>query len=338
MESSIFKNLTTLIYMINKIEQAFVTEGKNIYNFFQRPGIGYYIPLYQREYSWDKDNIEQLLDDIGKGVENLLETDEEIRFLGTIITIVENNPNNIQPLDRRGLPTNVRLVIDGQQRVSTIAMFACVMYQTIDELIAKLPTKTDKETCDELIEIAAAWKEKLIEVFSFDLRNGEPRFKPKIIRQSLDTWVREGNIDENYGSDIANYLAKFIQYTIDKGTPPKYDRKNRVGKNLYQMYEWMQKTVCTAHLEKTDEAFPTASQLLAITQPYNLQDYLWQYERLNLVALIEQKDYSKQRNMSYLTAAFAQTFAACHYLLERCYFTSIEPKNSNFLKSFLSSK
>lgn len=316
--------------MINKIEQAFLTEGRNVYNFFQRPGIGYYIPLYQREYSWDKENIEQLLDDIGKGVENLLETDEEIRFLGTIITIVENNHNNIQPLDRRGLPTSVRLVIDGQQRLSTIAMFACVMYQTIDELIAKLPTKTDKETCEELIEIAGAWKEKLIEVFSFDLRNGEPRYKPKIIRQSLDTWVREGNIDDNYNSDIANYLAKFIQYTIDKGTPPKYDKKNRVGKNLHQMHEWMQKTVCTAHLEKTDEPFPTASQLLAISQPYNLQDYLWQYERPNLVELIELKEYDKQRNMSYLTAALAQTFAACHYLLERCCFTSIEPQNDKW--------
>jgi uncharacterized protein with ParB-like and HNH nuclease domain len=54
--------------MINKIEQAFLTEGKNVYNFFQRPGIGYYIPLYQREYSWDKENIEQLLDDIGKRI------------------------------------------------------------------------------------------------------------------------------------------------------------------------------------------------------------------------------------------------------------------------------
>jgi hypothetical protein len=318
--------------MINKIEQAFLTEGKNIYNFFQRPGIGYYIPLYQREYSWDKENIEQLLDDIGKGVENLLETDEEIRFLGTIITIVENNPNNIQPLDRRGLPASVRLVIDGQQRLSTIAMFACVMYQTIDELIAKLPTKTDIPICNELKEIADAWKEKLVEVFAFDLRNGEPRYKPKIIRQSLDTWVREGEIDKNYSSDIANYLAKFIQYTQDKEATglPKYDRKNRVGKNLYQMHEWMMKTVCAAHLEKNDETFPSASELLQVNKKYNLQDYIWQYERSNLVQLIEEKNYEKPRSLSYLTASLTQTFAACHYLLERCCFTSIEPQNDKW--------
>jgi hypothetical protein len=37
--------------MISKIEQAFLTEGRNVYNFFQRPGIGYYIPLYQRVYN-----------------------------------------------------------------------------------------------------------------------------------------------------------------------------------------------------------------------------------------------------------------------------------------------
>ena len=50
-----------------EISRAFKTESKPISSFFRQPGIGYYIPLYQREYSWDEENIEQLMDDICSG-------------------------------------------------------------------------------------------------------------------------------------------------------------------------------------------------------------------------------------------------------------------------------
>ena len=82
--------------MIN-IDNAFNTENRSVFEYYQRPGGGFYIPLYQREYSWDSDNIEQLLEDISKGVENVIEDDDsdenEIRFLGTIITVTEADKN-----------------------------------------------------------------------------------------------------------------------------------------------------------------------------------------------------------------------------------------------------
>jgi uncharacterized protein with ParB-like and HNH nuclease domain len=111
--------------MIN-IEKAFVTENRSVFDFFQQPGLGFYIPLYQREYSWDSDNIDQLLEDISKGVSRLVEEkdEREIRFLGTIITVVESDKNNIQPQDTQALPSRIDKLIDGQQRLSTIAVFA----------------------------------------------------------------------------------------------------------------------------------------------------------------------------------------------------------------------
>lgn len=53
------------------IEKAFNPETKSVHTYYQSPGVGFYIPLYQREYSWDNDNIEQLLDDVAQGVDSL---------------------------------------------------------------------------------------------------------------------------------------------------------------------------------------------------------------------------------------------------------------------------
>lgn len=73
------------------IENSFITENRSVYTFMSQTGQGLYIPLYQRDYSWDSDNIEQLLEDISKGIERIasVSDEKEIRFLGTIITVIE---------------------------------------------------------------------------------------------------------------------------------------------------------------------------------------------------------------------------------------------------------
>ena len=105
------------------ISKAFTTQGEPVYEFFQRPGVGFYIPLYQRDYTWNNENIDQLMEDICHGVEVLADDDDAIRFLGTVILVKENNPTvNIQPRDGRALPSSIENIIDGQQRLSTIRL------------------------------------------------------------------------------------------------------------------------------------------------------------------------------------------------------------------------
>ena len=54
------------------IKKAFDPSTVSIYEYFQSRGVGFYIPHYQREYSWGLENIDQLLLDIEIGVETLL--------------------------------------------------------------------------------------------------------------------------------------------------------------------------------------------------------------------------------------------------------------------------
>jgi len=88
-----------------EISRAFSTVSESVAYFFRRPGIGYYIPLYQRKYSWDDENIEQLMDDICSGVRDLLDSPDTLHFMGTVIIVTENDSeNNIKPQDPRALP------------------------------------------------------------------------------------------------------------------------------------------------------------------------------------------------------------------------------------------
>ena len=109
-----------------EFDKLFEPSNKSVLDFFRQSGAGYYIPEYQRGYSWDKDNIYQLLTDISDGVDRLVtckSTEQEIHFLGTIITVIDQSSKNKDP---KGKPTRIDMIIDGQQRVITISVMASI--------------------------------------------------------------------------------------------------------------------------------------------------------------------------------------------------------------------
>lgn len=308
-----------------EIEKAFLTEGRSVYDFFQRPGVGFYIPLYQREYSWDKDNIEQLIEDIEKGITAMIHDESEIRFLGTIITVVEKDKKRIQPLDIQALPTAVEKLIDGQQRMSTIALLGTQLYKHFHLLQNKISVKS--ENSEEISEICQIWKEKLIDIFSFDLKSGKPKRKPKIIRGYLDEWTKDGDVDVKYISEIANYLAKFILVIENNSAdfPEISKTKSNFSINTKIVDSWLKK-VSVIH-EKDDDSLPSAWEILKKDDNH---EFIWSYYRENLARLVTKEDRINKKSDSYLLCSLVQLIAVSHYLLERCCFTIIQPINEDW--------
>jgi hypothetical protein len=313
--------------MIN-IEKAFVTENRSVFDFFQQPGMGFYIPLYQREYSWDSDNIDQLLEDISKGIERLSEgiDDDEIRFLGTIITVAEINKNNIQPQDTQALPARIDKLIDGQQRLSTISIFATLLYKQLTLVSKKI--KSTEPLKGEILEICENWKEKLIVIFSLDLGRGTPRRKPKIIRGQKDKWTRDGQVNDNYSSPIANYLGSFITAITDDSEYPVLD-KEKLGQNIVQNIKsidnWLKNRVIEAHRINNDDFIPSWKIIEHIDE-----EHIWLYERPHLKDLVNQQETIDKKSVSYIISELVQLFSVCHYLTERCCFTIIQPSNDDW--------
>lgn len=206
------------------IEKSFLTENRSVIDFLNQPGQGLYIPLYQRDYSWDSDNIEQLLEDLSRGIQRIAlgeiaDDSKEIRFLGTIITVVESNKTQIYPVEIQAVPPRIEKLIDGQQRVSTIALMATLLTKQLTDIKQKV--KTDNPIYEQVNEICNLWiDQKLAPIFSFDLGRGTPRLKPKIIRGAKDYWTRADDVDVAYKSELANYLGHFIKAYVDKSTFP----------------------------------------------------------------------------------------------------------------------
>lgn len=305
-----------------KIDSAFDPSTNSIHSFFQQPGIGYYIPLYQREYSWDSDNIEQLLLDLSKGIENCTLDDDEIRFLGTIIAVQETNPTlNIEPQEPQGLPSRIDKIIDGQQRLSTISVLSTRIYLFLQTLKKKL---SNDSIGDEMREATKHWEKKLIDVFSLDLGRGKPERKPKIIRGSIDQWTMSGEIEENYKSPVADYLAHFISFVeLDKEIP-KFERNN-LHNNIRQIDNWLKNDVLLAHFNDNEDFLPAWKILKDIKE-----EYIWQYKRPDISKHVTPSASIDYKSIEYTICQFVQIFTVCHYLLERCCFTVIKPSKDDW--------
>lgn len=318
---------------ILNIEKSFLTENRSVLDFMNQSGQGLYIPLYQRDYSWDSDNIEQLLEDLTRGIQRIAsgevsDNNKEIRFLGTIITVIEPNRNNIYPVDLQAIPSRIEKLIDGQQRISTIALMSTLLTKKLTEIKNKI--KNNNVIYEQINEICDTWIKKLVTIFSFDLGRGRPTLKPKIIRGAKDYWTRDADVDQAYCSELSNYLGHFINAYYNKETFPCITKDKYGNSLLYQngrrIESWIKKVVSTAHEEQNNDEFATAEQIIDNFS----QDHIWEFERKDLVEIIKKKDYSNKKSNSYILCELVQTISVCHYLLDRCCFTIIQPTDDDW--------
>ncbi len=85
----------------------------------------YHVPKYQREYTWGKNEWEQLLNDIDEN--------EPGYFMGSIICIVDHDfPPGAYP---------VAEIVDGQQRLTTISLLLMAIFKAVK----KVETEPDSD-------------------------------------------------------------------------------------------------------------------------------------------------------------------------------------------------
>lgn len=104
-------------------------ESLRVAKLFQNGGdIHYVLPLFQREYTWEKPQWQTLLDDTlalhdEVAVTGGSPTDLE-HFLGSVVVINDGSRNGTVPAFQ---------VVDGQQRLTTLSLFLCALMHCLDE-------------------------------------------------------------------------------------------------------------------------------------------------------------------------------------------------------------
>ncbi|HRU98827.1 MAG TPA: DUF4268 domain-containing protein [Ruminococcus sp.] len=147
------------------------------------------IPVYQRNYDWKTENCKQLYDDLIKIKKN----NRDSHFFGSIVAVCDS-PNGV---------SFEYLIIDGQQRLTTVSLLLLAMYN----LITQEKIKPQKSNLRERI-----YEEFLVDKYEDDdkkiklkpVKNDKSAFD-KLFKNPKD-YIFESNLTINY-----NYFYDRIQ-------------------------------------------------------------------------------------------------------------------------------
>jgi hypothetical protein len=202
------------------VAQPFKHDAASLHDFFSQGGRGFYVPYYQRNYSWDDENATKLIGDIFSSIKRTLTKPNNSIFLGTVILHDEKNVVTGVHSDTPNLLTKVANVVDGQQRITSIAMLACAIEEQINQMVPKLKALAGSAT--EFDTLATELTDELPNIrrfYSVEITKtgAQPKLKPKIIRAGdvsanpvSDQWTLGGDINHFYRSNTSSFLSKFI--------------------------------------------------------------------------------------------------------------------------------
>jgi hypothetical protein len=255
-----------------EIKDVFSATPQSSFQVLCETGLGFYIPVYQRQYSWSRENITRMMDDIIHGVVQLTKTEDAITFLGTLINIHDIKYQTVQPQVRPDLPAKVLLIIDGQQRATTLLLLNTILH----EEIVKRSAEFEKGTLPETIWISQQSKKLsalLKKTFVEDMSYGDDvyQYYPRAIRAYEDTWSRT-QAQAKYVSPISAYLHGYIKHDLS-GETKNFDfskivdmadgRYKLVIDNCKDIRKFLKKEI--ASLDPGDFDFPSSRELADTT-------------------------------------------------------------------------
>lgn len=167
----------------------------NIKDFLYTPNKYFVIPDFQRPYSWDKSNIDSFLADL----ESVLNK-EKAHFFGSVVYIIENNDS---------------VIIDGQQRSTTVLLMLTALYHLVLE---------HPEKCS--IPAEQIKKEYLYNEFAARRGDEENRIKLRTVTTDNEIFERifENNdlSEKHKESKLYRAYYQFFNYFLDMENLERY--------------------------------------------------------------------------------------------------------------------
>ena len=294
--------------------------GECVQDLFDSREEGFCVPLYQREYTWERENINQLFDDLVFGVNQLRADENATTFLGTTILAAMHDSEKSKIAEERAKPTGVRTVIDGQQRISTLAILSIQVISKLQNLQDSVPRA---EPYSDLQNATKLFVGRLTNLHAIELgRGAHPSQKPKIIHARGDKWTYKGE-DSSYGSPVAQYIACYLRDGKAQDALDALDSDSgaRLGRNIRAIDEWLE-AICEAHLPRTrlHGQFPSASRMAE----ERIQGYVLGFHSHGIKTLLKRTDTNGDQNDSAAAAVY-QLLLLSYYLLRHCGFNRLQP-------------
>ncbi|MGV2839077.1 DUF262 domain-containing protein [Vibrio cyclitrophicus] len=201
----------------------FKAEPQSVFDLLcDRNSTGFYMPAYQRPYSWEEAHIRDLFADCDNVFRNLLESPEAIIFLGSILTVDDSTANTVYPIEKKHVPPGIKLIIDGQQRLSTLAIIMLCLNERLRMHLPHLKKLIEKEEDEGVTDALEGLRENVSQAildtssFTIETQAEHPVYKylPKIIRSQVDCWGKD-NKKADYVSPISELLITYQRHIVE---------------------------------------------------------------------------------------------------------------------------
>jgi hypothetical protein len=198
-----------------RVASSFSADPSTLRQLILQQGQGFYVPVYQREFTWGRDEIERLFEDLEHGITRAAEGQSPSTFLGSVITVSDRS--SVDPKHLDALPSTVLHVVDGQQRLTTLLIVFSVLSRFISERMNFLEAEIAGGSTDPLdawlLNMLGERREELLDAVALTTYSGTAEFKmkPRLIRQTDDVWGNDAT-QARYHSDIAWFLMETTRH------------------------------------------------------------------------------------------------------------------------------
>ncbi|MCI8442146.1 MAG: DUF4268 domain-containing protein [Provencibacterium sp.] len=227
--------------------------------YMEGPDKRFVIPVYQRNYDWKRENCKQLYDDLVKIIRN----DRQSHFFGSLVSVFNPNGHNEE-----------FLVIDGQQRLTTVSLLFLAMYNLIREGIVIPESSILMQKIYEQY-LVDKWQPEDTRIKLKPVKNDQSAFN----RLFSDTaeHIRESNLTVNY--DYFHERIQKQEITID------------------QLYEAICRLeIINIHLDREDDPQLVFESLNSTGLDLSEGDKIRNYILMGLPAKTQEKYYEKYWN------------------------------------------
>ncbi len=164
--------------------------AKPMVKFMDGSSTRFIIPVYQRNYDWKMENCKQLFDDLVK----IIEQNRESHFFGSIVSVANT----------KGASSEL-LIIDGQQRITTISL----LFLALVNLLKEGKIESDQPNLADRIQ-----NTYLIDPYLPD----ETKVKLKPIKDDQDAFLKLFESEENYNevSNVTRNYQYFYKRILEK--------------------------------------------------------------------------------------------------------------------------
>ena len=164
--------------------------------YMQGPSKRFVIPVYQRNYEWKIENCRQLFDDLVK----VIKYNRKSHFFGSIVSVYDADGDNDE-----------YLIIDGQQRLTTVSLLFLAMYNLLKSGIV---VAENSQLCEKIYKVYLIdeWQPEDTRIILKPVKSDMTALKR--LFEDKSEHIRESNLTVNY-----DYFYNRIQkreITIDE--------------------------------------------------------------------------------------------------------------------------